>query len=225
MGQCFSNRGWEQWPPTQGPHPLPLKGGARASVSIGGPSPSTPPGHRSASLPQGCWRAAALISFEPLIHTGLLNKASRSSRPRPHPTLSTCPSIPAPTQASLWGSLNISLPEVAAVRQFVGLTGGALHDVVGDAKGHSLHLRAQGAPGADLVRQAGDLGPQLGGGSPERPGQPPLAQSARLCAAGDGSLRLGCARGGWGRELGEGQGGPGERSTRAGGAVGARPAG
>lgn len=133
-------------------------------------------------------------------HGPLEQSQPPSPRPRPRPTLSASPAHPHPRPS--WGwvagrrSLDISLPEVAVVCQFTGLTGGTLRDVVRHAKGHSLHLRAQGTrglralrtPGADLVRQAGHLGTQLGSGSPERPRQPPVAKSAGwLSAAGGGS--------------------------------------
>lgn len=164
-----------------------------------------------------------------------MNKASLPHRPPPpFPHPQPLSSSPQHTPRPRSGSLNISLPEVAVVGQFVGLAGGALGHVLGDSQGHRLHLCPQGAgglralraPGADLVRQAGDLGTQLGGGSPQRPEQPPLAEVAgRLPTTGDRRLRLGRAGGAGGRRRGEGQRGPRRRGVAARSKVGPRAAG
>lgn len=102
-----------------------------ASVSKRGPQnfPSFQ-GAIPASVPRGCQRAVVLISFESLIRTGLLNKASLPSTSSP---ASHCIPLLQPHPGLARGSLNISLPEVAIVRQLVGLAGGALDHFVGDA--------------------------------------------------------------------------------------------
>lgn len=76
------------------------------------------------------------------------------------------------------------------------------------------------------MRQAGDLGTQLGGRSPEWPEQPPLEEGAgRLSTTGDGSLRLWRVGGAGGRGRGEGQRGPRGRGVGAGSKVRARARG
>lgn len=122
--------------------------------------------------------------------------------------------------------LNVSLLEVAAVCQLVGLAGGALGDVLGHTQGHRLHfrthrargIRALCAPSSNPVRQAGDLGPQLRGGLPQGPGQPPLAEGrGRLATPASGRSRPLGRSGAIG--AGEGQRDPGQHGARAGGAV------
>lgn len=109
--------------------PLPPKGGARATVSTWGPIKFYPSGYHPC------------LFRVPDPHGPLEQSQPSSPRPCPrsHSTLSASPAHPHP-RPSWGGSLDISLPEVAVVCQFTGLTGGALCDIVGNAKGHSLHL-------------------------------------------------------------------------------------
>lgn len=129
-GQCFSNRDCEQIAP-RSLQPLPQKGGA-PGICVQEGAQNFPPfqGAIPASVPRGCQRAVVLISFESLIHTGLLNKVSLPSTFSP---ASHCIPLLQPHPGLARGSLNISLPEVAIVRQLVGLAGGALDHFVGDA--------------------------------------------------------------------------------------------
>lgn len=100
-------------------------GAAHIFPPFGGPSPS--------SVPQGCHSAAALIHFPGPDPRGVLNKASLPLHVPAPPHLFPSPSALPSLAQGRWGSLNISLSEVAAVGQFVGLAGGALGHVVGDA--------------------------------------------------------------------------------------------
>lgn len=130
MGQCFSNRDCEQMAP-RSLQPLPQKGGA-PGICVQEGAQNFPPfqGAIPASVSRGCQRTVVLISFESLIRTGLLNKASFPSTSSP---ASNCILLLQPHPGIARGSLNISLPEVAIVRQLVGLAGGALDHFVGDA--------------------------------------------------------------------------------------------
>lgn len=120
MGQCFLRRDWEQMAPWS-PQPLPLKG-APGLCPGGSPQLFTLQGLYSRHSFSGTPQSSRSISVWAPDPPGLLDKAGLPPTPLPS-------TLHSPAQ----GSLNISLPEVAIVGQFVGLAGGALRHFVRDA--------------------------------------------------------------------------------------------
>ena len=129
-----SSHGWgsvsqtgigSKWP--QGALSLSLERRSWGHLCPGGGAHNFPPfkGFTHTSVPQGFWRAVSLISFWVLdSHQPL----EQSQPPSPHPS-----PIPSTLLGLTQGSLNISLPEMARVCQFIGLAGGALSCITGDA--------------------------------------------------------------------------------------------